>query len=113
MVKDEEKRLVGKRKKRGLTICGKILSLTTFGENLSIIRGKLSNKHTLMARSGFPNNRMTTGVTRVSKSSFESLAPIFITRLNAFGPPPPNSTDLRSSGRTFILKKSSGKSSAS
>jgi hypothetical protein len=39
------------------------------------------------------------------------LDPILRVALRTLGPPPPNSTDLRSSGSTFILKKSSGKSS--
>lgn len=97
--------------RKGLTICGKILSLTTFWGRLSIIRGKLSNRQTRRARSGFPNRRTTTGVNLALNSSGESLDPIFRVAPRTLGPPPPNSTDLSNSGSTFILKKSSGKSS--
>ncbi len=77
------------------------------------MRGRLSSKHTLIARSGFPNRRIRTGVILASKSSFDSFVAIFMTTPKALGPPPPNSTDFSSSGRIFILKKSSGKSSVS
>ena len=55
---------------------------------------------------------MITGVIFDSHSSSESFFPIFITDAKTLGPPPPNSTDFRSSGSTFTLKNSSGKSSA-
>lgn len=73
----------------------------------------MSNRHTLIARSGLPNSRIRTGVILASKSSFDSFVAIFITTPKALGPPPPNSTDFNNSGRIFILKKSSGKSSVS
>lgn len=65
-----------------------------------------------MPRSGLANNRTTTGVIWASYSSSDSFCPICITVPNTLAPPPPNSTDLSSSGSTFILKKSAGKSSA-
>ena len=95
------------------TNCGKILSFTTFCGSLSIINGRLSSRQTRMARSEFANSRMTTGCTRAVKSSSDSLVAIFMTTPKAFGPPPPNSTAFSNSGKTFILKKSSGKSSVS
>ena len=61
-----------------------------------------------MARSGFANNRTMTGVSFELYSSSDNLAPIFMTEANTFGPPPPNSTDLSSSGSTLALKYSSG-----
>lgn len=96
-----------------LTICGKILSLTIFCGRKSVIEDKFSSNETLNARSGFENKRTITGVTLELYSSCDSLLPIFTMAPSTFGPPPPNSTDLRSSGSTFILKKSSGKSSES
>jgi hypothetical protein len=75
--------------------------------------GRLSSKHTLIALSGFPKSRISTGVILASKSSLDNFVAIFKTTPKALGPPPPNSTDFSSSGRTFILKKSSGKSSVS
>lgn len=51
------------------------------------------------------------GVIFDSKSSEGNLAASFSTMVRALGPPPPNSTDLTSSGRTLDLKNSSGKSS--
>lgn len=87
-----------------VTICGNILSLTTFWGNRSIIKGKLSSRHTRIARSGLPNSRIIAGVILLSNSSSVSFLLIFITTPKTFGPPPPNSTDLRSSGRIFILK---------
>ncbi len=86
------------------TICGNILSLTTFCGNRSIMSGKLSNRQTRMARSGLAKSRTTAGVTFVSNSSSESFLEIFMTTAKTLGPPPPNSTDFRSSGRTFIRK---------
>lgn len=97
----------------GLTICGKILSLTIFWDKWSIMSGRLSSRQTRRARSGLPNSRTTTGVIFKSYSSSESFLLIRITRAKTFGPPPPNSTDLRSSGKILTLKKSSGKSSDS
>jgi hypothetical protein len=96
---------------RKLTICGNILSLTTFCGRRSIIDGRLSNKQTRIARSGLANSRTITGVMLDSNSSSDNLAPIFIITPMTLGPPPPNSIDLSNSGRTFILKNSSGKSS--
>lgn len=64
-----------------------------------------------MARSGLLKARTMNGVALASNSSLDSLEAILRTTAKAFGPPPPNSTDFISSGRIFILKKSSGKSS--
>lgn len=86
------------------TICGNILSFTTFCGNRSIINGRLSSRQTRMARSGLLKSRTSTGVTLDSNSSSVSFLDIFMTTAKTFGPPPPNSTDFRSSGRTFILK---------
>ena len=74
--------------------------------------GRLSSRHTLIARSGFEKSLTITGVILDSHSSSDSFFPIFITDVNTFGPPPPNSIDFRSSGRTLTQKNSSGKSSA-
>ena len=73
--------------------------------------GKLSSRHTLIARSGLEKSLTITGVMRDSQSSSDRFFPIFITEANTFGPPPPNSIDFRSSGRTLTQKNSSGKSS--
>lgn len=76
-----------------------------------MIVGKLSSRQTRIARSGLPNILTIKGIILVSKSSDGSLLAILRVTEMAFGPPPPNSTDFINSGRTFILKKSSGKSS--
>lgn len=94
-------------------ICGKILSFTIFWGRLSIINGKLSNRQTRSARSGLANRRTMTGVSLELNSSEDNLDPILIIAPRTLGPPPPNSTDFNSSGSTFILKNSSGKSSVS
>lgn len=73
--------------------------------------GRLSSRHTLIPLSGFEKSLIMTGVIFKVYSSSDNLAPIFITDAKTFGPPPPNSTDLRSSGKTLALKNSSGKSS--
>lgn len=73
--------------------------------------GRLSSRHTLIARSGFEKSLTITGVILDSQSSSESFLPIFITDANTFGPPPPNSIDFSSSGSTLTQKNSSGKSS--
>ena len=86
------------------TIWGKILSLTTLCGNRSIIKGRLSRRQTLIARSGLLKSLITIGVTLASKSSSVSFVLIFITTAKTLGPPPPNSTDFRSSGSIFILK---------
>lgn len=99
--------------KSKLTICGKILSLTVFGDRWSIIRGRLSRRQTRRARSGLLKSRTMTGVICESYSSSESFLLMRITSAKTFGPPPPNSADLSSSGSTLTLKNSSGKSSDS
>lgn len=104
-------RIIGAVSVKPVTIMGKILPLMSFGGMRSIMRGRLSSRHTLIARSGLAKSRTINGASRASNSSSESFPPIFIIALNTFGPPPPNSTDFCSSGRIFILKKSSGKSS--
>lgn len=73
--------------------------------------GRLSSRHTRIVRSGFAKSLTMTGVILESYSSSVSLTLIFMTAANTFGPPPPNSTDFSNSGRTFVLRKSSGKSS--
>lgn len=77
------------------------------------MRGKLSSRQTLRARSGLLNRRIMTGVIWLSYSSSLIFVAMRMTIPNGFGPPPPNSTDLRSSGKTLTLKNSSGKSSDS
>ena len=74
------------------------------------MRGRLSSKQTRIARSGLANGLTMTGVTRASYCSSERLAAILTTEAKTLGPPPPNSTDFNSSGRTLMLKYSSGKS---
>ena len=95
-----------------VTNWGKILSFMIFCDRWYTIDGRLSSRHTLIARSGFAKSLMMTGVIFDSQSSSESLMPIFITDVKTLGPPPPNSTDFRSSGRTLMLRYSSGISSA-
>ena len=73
--------------------------------------GRLSSRHTLIARSGFENNLMMTGVTLVLNCSSERPEPILMTEDKTCGPPPPNSTDFSNSGKTLTLKNSSGRSS--
>lgn len=77
------------------------------------MNGRLSSRQTRRALSGLPNKRTMTGVNLELYSSGDSFVPIFKMAVKTFGPPPPNSTDLSNSGRTFILKNSSGKSSES
>ena len=103
-------RTTGARSENPVVNCGKILSFTTFGDRWSIIRGRLSSKQTRIARSGLAKSLTITGVTRASYCSSDRVAAIFTIEARTRGPPPPNSTDFNSSGRTLALKYSSGKS---
>ncbi len=94
------------------TICGKILSLTTFCGRWSIMMCKLFSKQTRMPRSGLENSRTITGVIMDSYCSSDIFAPIFMTEAKTLGPPPPNSIDFKSSGSTLIPTNSLGNSSA-
>lgn len=55
---------------------------------------------------------MITGVIVESYSSSDKVAPNFMTKEKTLGPPPPNSTDFKSSGSTLVPTNSFGKSSA-
>jgi hypothetical protein len=97
-------RTKGAESEKPVSISGKILSFTTREDRCSIIRPRLSSRNTRVALSGKENNLTTAGVILPSHSSSDSFSPILSTASKTLGPPPPNSTDFRSSGRIFILK---------